>query len=125
MSTWRYFVTDEQLNAKNWQMVEEGKALKKRLKSLEDELGKFSASWMAMGRECSTAHGRAFRIGEREIGILNPSRSMEEIETIPWKHFDAEAIKALLGDLQRARQEFEDKNKFLRSQGIELSSDAF
>ena len=118
-------MTDEQLNAKNWQMFEESKALKKRLDSLEDELKKFAASWMTMSRECSTAHGRSFRIDAREVGILNPSRSMEEIETIPWKHFDVEAIKALLGDLQRARQEFEEKNKFLRSQGIELSSDAF
>ena len=72
MSTWRYFVTDEQLNAKNWQMFEESKALRKRLQSVEDELKKFAASWMTMGRECSMANGRDFRIGEKRDWDFEP-----------------------------------------------------
>jgi hypothetical protein len=120
MSTGRYFVTDDQLAAKKWRMLEDGKALKQRCEALEDEVKKFAASWTAMGRLGSMPHGSLFRLDEKQILVLKSSRPMGESEVFPWKHFDADEIRNLLEDYERTRDEFEQKNESLKSYGIDL-----
>jgi hypothetical protein len=37
---------------------------------------------------------------------------------VPWKHFDAEAIKRLLGDIEKAGKELAEVESGLRKLGI-------
>lgn len=113
-------MTEEQLDAKKWQMFEEGKALKRRRDALEDEIKKFVTSWTTMAQVFSLPHNQTFLISDREIELSNPLHPTKRSDAIPWRHFDAEAIKLLLGDFQRTREEFEQENKLLKPHGIDL-----
>ena len=123
MSTWRYFVTDEQLEAKKWRTVEEAKSLKSRLALLEDELKKFASSWLELGHLCAGASRWSFAVGEHRLRVLNPSQDDIEIADVPWSHFDAQTIRQLIGDIQKAAGELEQKRKTLKEAGIDFNSD--
>jgi len=118
MSTWRYFVTEDELDAKTGQMVRKAKELRERLTKLDDELKEFARSWNDLSKTSSGINSRAFRIGDKELTVINTSRSMETIATVPWKHFDAEAIKRLLRDIQQTSEELSEAESGLRALGI-------
>jgi hypothetical protein len=48
---------------------------------------------------------------------------MVEIGRVPWKHFDADAIKRLLADTEQATELLGKAKAELRSHGVDLSSD--
>lgn len=114
-------MTDEQLKAKKWDTLEEATKLKSRLSLLEREAREFSESLMKLGREIT--QGWKFVIEESELVMLNPHRQMEEIARVPWKHFDADAIKRLLADAEQARELLGKAKAELRSHGVDLSGD--
>ena len=118
MSTGRYFVTQDELDAKTGQMVRKAKGLRERLAKLDDELREFSQSWNELSRTCAGTNSRAFRINETELTVLNTSRAMEPIATVPWRHFEAEAIKRLVGDIQQTSEELSEAERGLRALGI-------
>jgi hypothetical protein len=113
MSTWRYFVTEKDADAKVGEMMRERRALRENLVRLEDELRKYAASWLELGKEGSELARRSFEFGDKELRILNPSQSNAEIAAIPWAHLDSESIKRLLGDIQQTTRSLEDKDKVL------------
>jgi hypothetical protein len=115
MSTWRYFVTDEQLKAKKWNMQEEAKALKGRVASLENELRKFAASWREVERFCASPDGWTFRLDDEKLIVVN-SRN-QNIASAPWLHFDAARLKTLIGDLQQTKEALEIADEEMRRIG--------
>jgi sugar-specific transcriptional regulator TrmB len=115
MSTAGYFLTDEQLKAKKWDMQEEAKELKSRLASLEHELSKFTSSWTQAGKTCTSSW--SYQIGEKALEVVNPSQKCT-ILTVPWVHFDAETIKRLLADIQTTKDAIVEANRGLRALGI-------
>jgi hypothetical protein len=99
METPTYFTTD-QVKAKNWDMLQEAKALRGRRAALEAELKKFAASWAELGRECRDAHGRSFRMTEKDLSILNPSQGMLVIGKVQREHFDWDVMGRLFADIE-------------------------
>jgi hypothetical protein len=120
MSTqkWRYFVTDDDLMLKTGKMVYKAKELRDRLTKLGDELKEFSSSWKELGQQSSDWRGRSFQIGENSLRILNPSRNMCEIATVPWAHFDVEKVKHLFGDIQQTKDALDEVEAKLSALGI-------
>ena len=116
-ATAKYFATDEQLKAKKWDMLEETKALKARLASLESDLKKFALSWSEMGALHQHSGSWDYQIGEKELEVLNPSRQFCNILTVQWEHFDAVRIKLLLGDIQQTKNSLAEAEKGLRDLG--------
>lgn len=114
-------MTDEQLKAKKWDMVEERNTLKSRLVLLESELKKFAISWMGLGNTCSSSSW-SFEIDKIELQVVNPSQSCT-ILTVPWAHFDAETIKRLLGDIQQTKDALAEAEKGLHALGISTTQE--
>ena len=117
MSTERYFVTEEQEEAKNWRMLKQRKAIRERLARLEDELKQFAASWTKMGRLAESPSGRAFKFDEEEIFAVNDRG--QPLERIPWRHFDKSRIEDLLADLQSSKDELESADRNVKALGID------
>ncbi len=74
MSTWRYFVTEDELNAKTGQMVRKAKELRERLAKLDDELKEFAKSWSELGRAAFGVSSRSFQIDEKGPDVLTQYR---------------------------------------------------
>ena len=111
-------MTDEQFQAKKCEMLESAKALNAQLRSLDNELHEFARSWSTLARTLPGLNIRSVQIGENELTSLNISRSMQPIALVLWKHFDAEAIKRLLGDIQRTSEALNQAEGGLRVLGI-------
>jgi hypothetical protein len=92
-----YFMTDEQLKAKNWDMLQEAKTLRGRKASLEYEWGKYAASWSSLAR---AKDGFTIQFEGKDVVVLNPSQKLCEVERMPQAHFDIEAMKRLRGELE-------------------------
>jgi uncharacterized protein YcaQ len=117
MSTWRYFVSEEQLKAKNWDMLQEAKALRSRRAALENEWNKFAASWGMLARAKTDF---AIRFDEKNITVLNRSQRMSVVDTVPQAHFDLEAMKRIQSELEKTEAELDTLDKQLRDIGVNL-----
>lgn len=121
MSTGRYFVTDEQEEAKNWRMLKQRDALRATATRLENELKQFAASWAEMGRLCSRSQDWTFEIDDKGIAVFNQHKTRDQIGYAPSLHFDWERIKLLIGNLQQSEEELVIANQELRALGIEAT----
>jgi hypothetical protein len=113
----RYFVTDEQEEAKNWRMLKHRKQIRERLARLEDEMKQFAASWTVLGRTGSDPSGRSFKFDEEEIFVVNDRG--QPIGRLPWRHFERAKIEDLLADLQNSNEELESTHKSLKALGVD------
>jgi len=117
-TTAAYFTTEEQLKAKNWDMLQEAKALQNRKVALENEWSKFASSWVKLGRAGSSF---TVRFDEKNVNVLNPSQKMCVVETVPQAHFDLEAMRRLCFDLEETRAALGVLQVQLRDLGVTLS----
>jgi hypothetical protein len=117
MSTGRYFVTDEQEEAKNWRMVHNRKVFRGNLARLEDEMKQFAASWVKLGRAADSPRSRVFEFDEEEIWVTNDRG--QPIERLPWRHFDKARIEDLLVDLKTAKGDLAMAEENVKALGID------
>lgn len=126
MSTARYFVSEQEEEAKNWQMLQQGKKLEAKLARLENELQRFSISWTILGQK-SSDRSFSYRIGDEDIEVLrtdifqtkdeeNPKYKLEC--SVSSKHFELENIRALLIDLTETKKELASIKTQLRRLGV-------
>jgi hypothetical protein len=115
MSTGRYFVTQEQEEAKNWRMLKQRKAIREKVARLEDEMKQFAASWTMLGR--LAASGQIFKFDEEEIFVVNERG--QPIERIPWRHFDKGRVEDLFSDLQSSKDELETADRNIKALGVD------
>src|SRR5580658_6514198 len=94
MSTARYFVTEQEEAAKNWQMIQQGKRLKATVARLENELLLFSVSWSKLGSVARTIEDidyNAFHADSDNIKVSRPQShdggKILVIATLPAAHF--------------------------------------
>jgi hypothetical protein len=113
----RYFVTEEQEEAKNWRMLKQRQQIRERVARLEDEMKQFAASWTALGRVGTNPNGRLFKVDDEEIFVVNDRG--QPIERLPWRHFDKAKIEDLLADLQNTNDELDSTNKRLKALGVD------
>jgi hypothetical protein len=117
MSTRSYFVTEEEEEAKNWRMLKQRNAIKGKLARLDDEMKRFSASWIKLGRLAGSPDGCVFKFDEEEIFVANGRG--QPLERLPWRHFERGRIEDLLADLQSSKEELEAADRNVKSLGIE------
>jgi len=117
MATTPYF-TENELLIKTGRMVQEAQALKSRKVALEDEWGKFTASWRALGRADT---GFRVQFDGNSVNVLNPSQGVCVVGTALQAHFDLEAIKRLYSDLEETKAKLSVTEKQLRALGISLA----
>ena len=110
-----YFTTDEQLKAKNWDMLQEAKALRGRVAALENEWSKFAESWGILARSKS---GFTIRFDEKNVTVLNPSQKLCVVDTVPQAHFDIEAMKRLRCEMDEVSERLAMLNRQLRDLGV-------
>lgn len=130
MSTARYFVTEKDEAAKNWEMVERVKSLTATVARLEDELHGFSLDWSLLAKNTLISSRNVYyRIEGENIEILSvdayQTRDQNEPKfkvdnSVKIKHFDSEKIKALLTDLSESRKELESAKAQLGKLGVKL-----
>jgi hypothetical protein len=109
-------MSDEQLKAKNWDMLQEAKALRSRRAALENEWNKFAESW---GKLAQFKSGFTIRFDEENITVLNPSQRLSKVDTVPQAHFDVEAMKRLRLELDGVVEELDALAAQLRDLGVE------
>ncbi len=119
MATARYFMTEEQLKAKNWDMLQEAKSLKGRRAALENEWKRFSSAWRVLGH--TSIDSMSLRVDDKSLTVLNPSQSMVVVDTIPWPQLDIEAAKRLCIDLEETRVSLMELERQLRDLGVSLA----
>ena len=113
----RYFVTDEQEQAKNWRMLQQRNRIRERVARLEDEMKQFAKSWNILGRLGADPKSRTFNFDEDEIFVINERG--QPIERLPWRHFDKARIEDLLSDLQTCNDELRSTNENLKVLGVD------
>lgn len=108
-------MSEEQLKAKNWDMLQEAKVLRSRRAALENEWGKFAASW---GILASARSGFTIRFDEKNITVLNPSQRLCVVDRVPQAHFDVEAMKRLRFELDEVTEKLDVLTVQLRDLGV-------
>lgn len=117
MSTGRYFVTQDQEEAKNWRMLKQRNQIREKVARLEDELKRLAGSWEAMARVCASPSSRVFKFDEEIFAVLNSHDG--EIAKVSRRHFDQEKIEDLFADLENSKDELRAANESLRNLGVE------
>lgn len=113
MSTARYFVTEQEEAAKNWEMIQKSKKLEASIARLQSELRDFSIDWSVLGKKASE-RDFSYRINGDNIEILrvdviqttdasDPQFKLDS--SVRAKHFDLASITVLLTDLTEAKKE--------------------
>jgi hypothetical protein len=124
----RYFVTDQEEAAKNWEMLQNGKALIAKVARLQDELRRFSLDWSLLGKLAADS-SFSYRVDGERIEILcvdvfktrdDSSPQFREESSVLAKHFDLPAITALLTELTGTKRELALAKSELRKLGVDL-----
>jgi hypothetical protein len=120
-------VTEQEEAAKNWEMLQAGKALAAKVARLQDELRQFSLDWTLLGRE--SAEGKySYRLNGENIDILrvdvyrtkdatDPQFSVQS--SVRAKHFDLAVITTLLTELSDAKRDLALAREQLRKLGVD------
>jgi 5'-deoxynucleotidase YfbR-like HD superfamily hydrolase len=69
VSTARYFVTEQEEAAKNWEILQKSKNLEARVVRLQDELRQFSLDWSLPGKK-ACERDFSYRVDGENIEIL-------------------------------------------------------
>jgi hypothetical protein len=113
VSTARYFVTEQEEYAKNWEMLQRSKKLEADVVRLQDELRAYSLDWSLLGNK-SSERDFSYRVNGENIEVLridvrettdqgNPQFKVDSSVSV--KHFDLMNIKKLLDDLTESKKE--------------------
>jgi hypothetical protein len=126
MSTARYFVTEQEEKAKNWEMLQRSKSLEAKLVRLHDELHQFSLSWTLLGNKASD-RALIYQIGGDDIEALkvdiHQTRDLSDPKykvdlSVPAKHFELANIQTLLTDLTVTKKELSRLKSELQKLGV-------
>src|SRR5271157_2612435 len=113
MSTVRYFVTEQEESAKNWEMLQRSKSLEAKLVRLHDELRQFSLSWTILGSKASD-QSFSYQISGEDIEVLrvDMQQTLDDGDpkykqdcSVQAKHFELANIRTLLTDLTERSEE--------------------
>ena len=116
-------MTDEQLNAANWETLKKAKALKGRMASLENEAKETAKSLHQLANALSSHLRFEFRFSEHELQVYNAHQHMALLDTIPLQRCSIQAIKELVEDYVATNREFEEKRLTLRANGVDIDTD--
>ena len=126
VSTARYFVTEQEEAAKNWEMLQKSKKLEARVARLQDELRQFSFDWSLLGKKAHECDFN-YRVDGENIEVLridvvkttDPSDPQFKVDSsVRAKHFDLVSITALFADLTEAKKESALLKSQLRKLGV-------
>jgi hypothetical protein len=114
------YFTDEQADAKNWQMLKQRKEARAEVARLRNELSQFMRSWIKLADLCGEdLSARAFKIDDDAIVVQNPTQRHATIATVPRAHF-GDTVVRLLGSLEKARAEEASLTEALRALDVDL-----
>lgn len=119
----RYFVSEEQQNSKNWEMLVQYQQAKARLARDENELqSSFIATWERFASEFRNHRDRRFKFGTEEITVFARLAAGElkprKLGSLPLKALDEKALKTLWADIRESRKLIAELGKQLRELGV-------